>query len=73
MRCGISAVCKISACLCVCFQYVCLQLRSVFDIVCHRHQVVQLDASTDSKFSQHLVFRLDNAVFRDNINAGRGK
>ncbi|XP_025099727.1 DNA-directed primase/polymerase protein-like [Pomacea canaliculata] len=51
-------------------RYVCVWLREMFQIQCDKSDILDLDASTESKFSRHLIFQTDNAVFSDNISAG---
>ncbi|XP_035492082.2 DNA-directed primase/polymerase protein isoform X2 [Scophthalmus maximus] len=52
-------------------QYVCDKLMEVYGIECSAKNVLSLDSSTEEKFSQHLIFNLQNAVFKDNIHVGR--
>ncbi|XP_061175416.1 DNA-directed primase/polymerase protein-like [Saccostrea echinata] len=51
-------------------QYVCLWLDLEFSLKCTRKNVLDLDASTDKKFSRHLVFLLPDVAFQDNITVG---
>ncbi|KAL3876729.1 hypothetical protein ACJMK2_034530 [Sinanodonta woodiana] len=51
-------------------KFVCACLRAVFCIECDRRHILDLDASTTSKFSRHLVFQTPNITFQDNIHAG---
>ncbi|KAK3590349.1 hypothetical protein CHS0354_034900 [Potamilus streckersoni] len=51
-------------------KYVCACLREVFSIECDRRYILDLDASTTSKFSRHLVFQIPDITFQDNIHAG---
>lgn len=51
-------------------KYVCYQLKGLYDLTCNRKFIVDLDSSTSSKFSRHLIFHLPGAVFKDNINVG---
>ena len=51
-------------------QYVCYQLSACFRMSCSRSQVLDLDSTTDTKFSRHLIFHLPNAVFTNNIHIG---
>ncbi len=46
------------------------ELLSAFNIWCKEDCILYLDASTSVKFSQHLIFNLDQCIFKDNINAG---
>ncbi|XP_056416083.1 DNA-directed primase/polymerase protein [Hyla sarda] len=41
-----------------------------FGIKCSADYVLNLDSSTDEKFSRHLIFLLPNAAFKDNIHVG---
>uniref|UniRef100_A0A3P8TD32 DNA-directed primase/polymerase protein n=1 Tax=Amphiprion percula TaxID=161767 RepID=A0A3P8TD32_AMPPE len=52
-------------------QYVCDKLMEVYGIECSAKNVLNLDSSTDHKFSRHLIFSLQNAAFKDNIHVGR--
>ncbi|XP_062611520.1 DNA-directed primase/polymerase protein-like [Saccostrea cucullata] len=51
-------------------QYVCLWLELEFSLKCTRKNVLDLDASTDKKFSRHLVFIIPDVAFQDNITIG---
>ncbi|XP_075947399.1 DNA-directed primase/polymerase protein [Anarhichas minor] len=52
-------------------QYVCDKLMEVYGIECSANDVLNLDSSTEDKFSRHLIFNLQNAAFKDNIHMGR--
>ncbi|XP_054460505.1 DNA-directed primase/polymerase protein [Anoplopoma fimbria] len=52
-------------------QYVCDKLMEVYGIECSAKNVLNLDSSTEEKFSRHLIFNLQNAAFKDNIHMGR--
>uniref|UniRef100_A0A3Q3W3Z1 DNA-directed primase/polymerase protein n=1 Tax=Mola mola TaxID=94237 RepID=A0A3Q3W3Z1_MOLML len=52
-------------------QYVCDKLMEVYGIECSTDNVLNLDSSTEEKFSRHLIFNLQNAAFKDNIHVGR--
>ncbi|XP_038569242.1 DNA-directed primase/polymerase protein isoform X1 [Micropterus salmoides] len=52
-------------------QYVCDKLMDVYGIQCSTNNVLNLDSSTEEKFSRHLIFNLQNAAFKDNIHVGR--
>ncbi len=54
----------------MCWQYVCDKLMEVYGIECSANNVLNLDSSTEEKFSQHLIFNLQNATFKDNIHVG---
>ena len=47
------------------------QLNNLLGVPCDMPHVLQLDASTDEKFSRHLVFQLENSAFHDNKHAGK--
>ncbi|XP_015750339.1 PREDICTED: DNA-directed primase/polymerase protein-like [Acropora digitifera] len=51
-------------------KYVCYQLKNMYGLECGRKFIVDLDSSTASKFSRHLIFHLPGAVFKDNIHVG---
>ncbi|XP_073498764.1 DNA-directed primase/polymerase protein [Phyllobates terribilis] len=46
------------------------KLEDCFGVKCCADYVLNLDSSTDEKFSRHLIFLLPNAVFKDNIHVG---
>ena len=50
---------------------VCFYLEKVFFLVVDRTSIIDLDSSTDSKFSRHLIFHLPEAVFENNIHCGK--
>lgn len=52
-------------------QYVCEKLKEFYGIECSEKDVLNLDSSTEEKFSRHLIFILSNEVFKDNIHVGR--
>ncbi|XP_070842083.1 DNA-directed primase/polymerase protein [Chaetodon trifascialis] len=52
-------------------QYVCDKLMEIYGITCTTNNVLNLDSSTEEKFSRHLIFNLQNAAFKDNIHVGR--
>ncbi|XP_044202940.1 DNA-directed primase/polymerase protein isoform X1 [Thunnus albacares] len=51
-------------------QYVCEKLMDIYGIECSAKNILNLDSSTEEKFSRHLIFNLQNAVFKDNIHVG---
>ncbi|XP_015201149.2 DNA-directed primase/polymerase protein isoform X1 [Lepisosteus oculatus] len=51
-------------------QYVCLKLEEEYGIKISRDDVLNLDSSTEEKFSRHLIFLVPNAAFKDNIHVG---
>ncbi|XP_074519324.1 DNA-directed primase/polymerase protein [Halichoeres trimaculatus] len=52
-------------------QYVCDKLMEVYGIKCSVKDVLNLDSSTEDKFSRHLIFNLQDAAFKDNIHVGK--
>ncbi|PWA29373.1 hypothetical protein CCH79_00013989, partial [Gambusia affinis] len=52
-------------------KYVCDKLVEVYGIECSVKNVLNLDSSTEEKFSRHLIFMLQNAAFKDNLHVGR--
>uniref|UniRef100_A0A8C7SQJ0 DNA-directed primase/polymerase protein n=1 Tax=Oncorhynchus mykiss TaxID=8022 RepID=A0A8C7SQJ0_ONCMY len=52
-------------------QYVCEKLEEVYGIECSGKDVLNLDSSTEEKFSRHLIFILPNAAFKDNLHVGQ--
>ncbi|XP_072164738.1 DNA-directed primase/polymerase protein-like [Diadema setosum] len=51
-------------------KFVIYQLRRVYNVHCHERHVINLDASTDSKFSCHLIFNIPGVAFQDTTHAG---
>ncbi|XP_043945784.1 DNA-directed primase/polymerase protein [Protopterus annectens] len=51
-------------------QHVCQKLEDFFGILCTEKDVLNLDSSTEEKFSRHLIFLLQNAAFKDNTHVG---
>lgn len=54
----------------VSLQYVCEKLLDLYGVKCSVENVLNLDSSTEEKFSRHLIFNLQNAAFKDNIHVG---
>uniref|UniRef100_A0A3Q3IHA7 DNA-directed primase/polymerase protein n=1 Tax=Monopterus albus TaxID=43700 RepID=A0A3Q3IHA7_MONAL len=52
-------------------QYVCDKLMEVYGVACATKNILNLDSSTEEKFSRHLIFNLQNAAFKDNTHVGR--
>ncbi|XP_052768226.1 DNA-directed primase/polymerase protein-like [Mya arenaria] len=52
-------------------QVICAGLSEEYSLIATRREVLDLDSSTEVKFSRHLIFQLQNAAFKDNIHAGR--
>nr|DBA29125.1 TPA: hypothetical protein GDO54_009382 [Pyxicephalus adspersus] len=46
------------------------KLEEHYGLKCSADFVINLDSSTDEKFSRHLIFSLPNAAFKDNIHVG---
>jgi hypothetical protein len=42
-----------------------------YDIKCDRRHVIQLESSTEERFSQHLIYHLPGALFQDNQHCKR--
>ncbi|KAM4051384.1 DNA-directed primase/polymerase protein isoform 1-T4 [Anomaloglossus baeobatrachus] len=51
-------------------EFFCKQLEDWFGVKCSADYVLNMDSSTDEKFSRHLIFLLPNAAFKDNIHVG---
>ncbi|ESP03872.1 hypothetical protein LOTGIDRAFT_230191 [Lottia gigantea] len=51
-------------------KYVCFWLKKRFSESCDVSDVLNLDASTEHKFSRHLIFQMKKAAFKDNIQLG---
>ncbi|KAJ8271765.1 hypothetical protein COCON_G00106240 [Conger conger] len=51
-------------------QFVCGKLEEVYGVKCSAKDVLNLDSTTEEKFSRHLIFLLPNAAFKDNIHVG---
>ncbi|XP_035413746.1 DNA-directed primase/polymerase protein [Cygnus atratus] len=46
------------------------KLKELYDVNCSAKDVLNLDSSTDEKFSRHLIFLPHKTVFKDNIHVG---
>ncbi|NXR92838.1 PRIPO protein, partial [Hypocryptadius cinnamomeus] len=46
------------------------KLREFYDVNCSSEDVLNLDSSTDEKFSRHLIFLPQKTVFKDNTHIG---
>ncbi|XP_073463224.1 DNA-directed primase/polymerase protein isoform X1 [Aquarana catesbeiana] len=46
------------------------KLQERYGLTCSADCVLNLDSSTNEKFSRHLIFLLPNAAFKDNIHVG---
>ncbi|XP_053440602.1 DNA-directed primase/polymerase protein isoform X2 [Nycticebus coucang] len=51
-------------------EHVCKALQELYSINCSAEDVLNLDSSTDEKFSRHLIFQLQDVAFKDNIHVG---
>ncbi|XP_055132510.1 DNA-directed primase/polymerase protein isoform X2 [Symphalangus syndactylus] len=51
-------------------EYVCKALQELYGVNCSAEDVLNLDSSTDEKFSRHLIFQLHDVAFKDNIHVG---
>nr|CAB3265151.1 DNA-directed primase/polymerase protein-like [Phallusia mammillata] len=51
-------------------EYVCCCIEREFKIKISAKNALQLDSTTAVKFSQHLIFHLPNAAFRNNLECG---
>ncbi|XP_078581195.1 DNA-directed primase/polymerase protein-like [Branchiostoma floridae x Branchiostoma japonicum] len=49
---------------------VCWLLKKKYNLTCTEEHVLDLESSTEEKFSHHLIFHLPGAAFQDNIHAG---
>ncbi|XP_035664104.1 DNA-directed primase/polymerase protein-like [Branchiostoma floridae] len=49
---------------------VCWFLKKKYNLTCTEEHVLDLESSTEEKFSHHLIFHLPGAAFQDNIHAG---
>uniref|UniRef100_H0WJ54 DNA-directed primase/polymerase protein n=1 Tax=Otolemur garnettii TaxID=30611 RepID=H0WJ54_OTOGA len=50
--------------------HVCKALQELYSVNCSAEDVLNLDSSTDEKFSRHLIFQLRDVAFKDNIHVG---
>lgn len=46
-------------------------MKELYDVNCSAKDVLNLDSSTDEKFSRHLIFLPHKTVFKDNIHVGK--
>ncbi|NWW38865.1 PRIPO protein, partial [Panurus biarmicus] len=46
------------------------KLKELYDVNCSSEDVLNLDSSTDEKFSRHLIFLPQKTVFKDNSHVG---
>ena len=52
-------------------EFVCYCIWSLYGIYCDRHNILDLDSTSEKKFSHHLIFHLPNAVFQNNNEVGK--
>ncbi|KRX80419.1 Coiled-coil domain-containing protein -like protein, partial [Trichinella sp. T6] len=58
-------------CIQIFVSFLCERIHESFGIECTYSCIVDLDASTEKKFSRHLIVHLpENAVFEDNLSVG---
>ena len=46
------------------------QLKFLFDISCDLGNILDLDSTSNDKFSRHLIYHLEDATFRNNLVVG---
>lgn len=51
-------------------EHVCKALQEFYTVNCSAEDVLNLDSSTEEKFSRHLIFQLRDVAFKDNIHVG---
>ncbi|NXR65474.1 PRIPO protein, partial [Rhadina sibilatrix] len=51
-------------------EFVSQKLKELYDVNCSSKDVLNLDSSTDEKFSRHLIFLPQRTVFKDNTHIG---
>ncbi|DAA14533.1 DNA-directed primase/polymerase protein isoform X1 [Bos indicus x Bos taurus] len=51
-------------------EHVCKALQEFYTVNCSAEDVLNLDSSTEEKFSRHLIFQLHDVAFKDNIHVG---
>ncbi|PKK30731.1 primase and polymerase (DNA-directed), transcript variant X2 [Columba livia] len=51
-------------------EFVSQKLKELYDVDCSAKDVLNLDSSTDEKFSRHLIFLPQKTVFKDNTHVG---
>uniref|UniRef100_A0A8C3VYU2 DNA-directed primase/polymerase protein n=1 Tax=Catagonus wagneri TaxID=51154 RepID=A0A8C3VYU2_9CETA len=51
-------------------EHVCKALREFYGVNCSAEDVLNLDSSTNEKFSRHLIFQLHDVAFKDNVHVG---
>ncbi|KAM6441242.1 DNA-directed primase/polymerase protein isoform 1-T2 [Liasis olivaceus] len=51
-------------------KFTCRKLDEYYGIKCSVEDILNLDSSTEEKYSCHLIFLLENAAFKNNIHIG---
>ncbi|MEJ1285096.1 primase and polymerase (DNA-directed) [Cricetulus griseus] len=51
-------------------EHVCKALEELYNVHCSVEDVINLDSSTEEKFSRHLIFQLHDVAFKDNTHVG---
>lgn len=51
-------------------EHVCKALQEFYGVNCSAEDVLNLDSSTNEKFSRHLIFQLHDVAFKDNVHVG---
>lgn len=49
----------------------CAYLLEHWRVPCNRYNVINLDSSTNEKFSRHIIFNVKNIAFKDNYHVGK--
>ncbi|PBC29382.1 Coiled-coil domain-containing protein [Apis cerana cerana] len=49
----------------------CAYLLEYWRVPCNRYNVINLDSSTNEKFSRHVIFNVKNIAFKDNYHVGK--
>uniref|UniRef100_A0A8D0BSI1 DNA-directed primase/polymerase protein n=1 Tax=Salvator merianae TaxID=96440 RepID=A0A8D0BSI1_SALMN len=52
-------------------KFICEKLNEFYGIKCSDEDVLNLDSSTEEKFSCHLIFQLCHVAFKNNIHIGK--
>lgn len=47
-----------------------MSCRRNWDLVVDRSRIVELDSSTEEKFSRHLIFKVQGYAFESNVEVG---
>lgn len=51
-------------------RFICQYLKTVHRVIVGLNDIVDLESSSESKFSRHLIVRIKNAVFKNNDEMG---